>query len=67
MTSAKKAKRWRALSVTTRCCAKGTPAPTKAALGLMDRCSVDVRLPLVAATQKLTDELRVEMKTAGLL
>lgn len=47
--------------------AEPSPAPTKAALALMDRCSVDVRLPLVAATQKLTEELRVEMKTAGLL
>lgn len=47
--------------------AEPSPAPTKAALALMGRCSVDVRLPLVAATQKLADELRVELKTAGLL
>lgn len=47
--------------------AEPSPAPTKAALALMDRCSVDVRLPLVNATTKLTDELRVEMRTAGLL
>jgi 4-hydroxy-tetrahydrodipicolinate synthase len=47
--------------------AEPSPAPTKAALALMDRCSVDVRLPLVAATSKLAEELRAEMRIAGLL
>lgn len=44
-----------------------SPAPTKAALAMMDRCSTDVRLPLVAATTKLHDELRVEMHAQGML
>jgi len=46
--------------------AEPSPAPTKAALALMDRCSPDVRLPLVAATSKLTEELRAEIRAAGL-
>jgi 4-hydroxy-tetrahydrodipicolinate synthase len=44
-----------------------SPAPVKAALSLLDRCTTDVRLPLVAATSKLADELRAEMRTQGLL
>jgi 4-hydroxy-tetrahydrodipicolinate synthase len=44
-----------------------SPAPTKAALAMMDRCSTDVRLPLVAATTKLHDELRAEMHAQGML
>jgi 4-hydroxy-tetrahydrodipicolinate synthase len=44
-----------------------SPAPTKAALALLGRCSVDVRLPLVPATQGLVDQLRTEMRTQGLL
>lgn len=47
--------------------AEPSPAPTKAALSLLGRCSLDVRLPLVAATGKLVEELRIEMKTMGLL
>jgi 4-hydroxy-tetrahydrodipicolinate synthase len=47
--------------------AEPSPAPTKAALSLLDRCTTDVRLPLVAATSKLVDELRAEMRTQGLL
>src|SRR4051812_30526440 len=35
-----------------------SPAPTKAALSLLGRCSLEVRLPLVAATPKLVEELR---------
>ncbi|MGE0869350.1 MAG: 4-hydroxy-tetrahydrodipicolinate synthase [Kofleriaceae bacterium] len=44
-----------------------SPAPTKAALSLLGRCSTDVRLPLVAATQGLIDQLRAEMHGQGLL
>jgi 4-hydroxy-tetrahydrodipicolinate synthase len=44
-----------------------SPAPTKAALAMLDRCSTDVRLPLVAATAKLHDELRAEMHAQGML
>jgi 4-hydroxy-tetrahydrodipicolinate synthase len=39
-----------------------SPAPTKAALALMGRCTPEVRLPLVAASAKLTEELRAELK-----
>ncbi len=44
-----------------------SPAPTKAALAIMSRCTMDVRLPLVAATPKLVEDLRVELRTLGLL
>jgi len=44
-----------------------SPAPTKAALGLMQRCTLDVRLPLVPATAKLVEDLRGELRTLGLL
>ena len=44
-----------------------SPAPTKAALSLLGRCSLDVRLPLVPATTGLVEQLKTEMKTAGLL
>jgi 4-hydroxy-tetrahydrodipicolinate synthase len=44
-----------------------SPAPTKAALSLLGRCTLDVRLPLVSATPKLLEELRTEMRTQGLL
>ncbi|NVB84762.1 MAG: 4-hydroxy-tetrahydrodipicolinate synthase [Kofleriaceae bacterium] len=47
--------------------AEPSPAPTKAALSLLGRCSTEVRLPLVPATAKLLEELRFEMKTQGLL
>lgn len=47
--------------------AEPSPAPTKAALSLLGRCSVDVRLPLVAASAGLIDQLRVELKARGLL
>jgi 4-hydroxy-tetrahydrodipicolinate synthase len=47
--------------------AEPSPAPTKAALALMSRSSTDVRLPLVAASQKLIDELRAEMNAQGML
>lgn len=47
--------------------AEPSPAPTKAALSLLDRCSTEVRLPLVPATAKLVEELRTEMRAQGLL
>lgn len=47
--------------------AEPSPAPTKAALSLLGRCSPDVRLPLVPATAGLLEQLRNEMRSAGLL
>jgi len=47
--------------------AEPSPAPTKAALSLLGRCSLEVRLPLVPATPKLLEELRTEMRAQGLL
>lgn len=47
--------------------AEPSPAPTKAVLAMMDRCTTDVRLPLVAASAKLTEELRAEMHAQGML
>jgi 4-hydroxy-tetrahydrodipicolinate synthase len=47
--------------------AEPSPSPTKAALSLMGRCSTEVRLPLVPATAGLVEQLRIEMKSAGLL
>jgi 4-hydroxy-tetrahydrodipicolinate synthase len=47
--------------------AEPSPAPTKAALSLMSRCSTDVRLPLVGASPKLVEELRAEMHAQGML
>ena len=44
-----------------------SPAPTKAALSLLGRCSTEVRLPLVPATSGLVEQLRNEMRTASLL
>jgi 4-hydroxy-tetrahydrodipicolinate synthase len=44
-----------------------SPAPVKAALALLGRCPVDVRLPLVPATPQLVEQLRAEMRTQGML
>ncbi len=44
-----------------------SPAPAKAALALLDRCSPEVRLPLVEASAGLTEQLRVELNRLGLL
>jgi 4-hydroxy-tetrahydrodipicolinate synthase len=44
-----------------------SPAPTKAALSLLGRGTLEVRLPLVGATPKLLEELRTEMRAQGLL
>lgn len=45
--------------------AEPSPAPTKAALSLLNRCGVDVRLPLVNASEKLTAEIKAEMRAQG--
>jgi 4-hydroxy-tetrahydrodipicolinate synthase len=45
--------------------AEPSPAPTKAALAILGRCSAEVRLPLVAATPGLVEQLRAELKTLG--
>jgi 4-hydroxy-tetrahydrodipicolinate synthase len=42
--------------------AEPSPAPTKAALALLGRCSAEVRLPLVAASEKLTTELKAAIQ-----
>src|SRR3569623_101326 len=42
--------------------AEPSPAPTKAMLALLGRCSADVRLPLVNASEKLTAELRAALE-----
>ena len=44
-----------------------SPAPAKAALALLGRCSPDVRLPLVNATPGMVDQLRSEMRAQGML
>ena len=44
-----------------------SPAPTKAALSLLGRCTTDVRLPLVGASPGMIEQLRVEMLAQGLL
>ena len=46
--------------------AEPSPAPTKAALSILGRCSPEVRLPLVAATPGLTEQLRAELAAKGL-
>jgi 4-hydroxy-tetrahydrodipicolinate synthase len=46
--------------------AEPSPAPTKAALSLLGRCAAEVRLPLVAATPGLVEQLRVELKAQGM-
>jgi 4-hydroxy-tetrahydrodipicolinate synthase len=45
--------------------AEPSPAPTKAALALVGRCSPEVRLPLVPASEKLTAELKVAIQGVG--
>ncbi len=44
-----------------------SPAPTKAALSLLGRCSLEVRLPVVGCTPKLLEDIRTEMRAQGLL
>jgi 4-hydroxy-tetrahydrodipicolinate synthase len=45
--------------------AEPSPAPTKAALALLGRCRGEVRLPLVAASDALVEQLRAELRTIG--
>ena len=47
--------------------AEPSPAPTKAALALMDRAATEVRLPLVPATAALTGQLEAELRRMGLI
>jgi 4-hydroxy-tetrahydrodipicolinate synthase len=47
--------------------AEPSPAPTKAALALLGRCTPEVRLPLVAASPGLVEQLRGELRAQGLL
>lgn len=47
--------------------AEPSPAPAKAALSVLGLCQTDVRLPLVAASEKLTQQLRAELHQMGLL
>jgi 4-hydroxy-tetrahydrodipicolinate synthase len=47
--------------------AEPSPAPTKASLALLNRCTADVRLPLVAASASLVEQLRAELKILALL
>jgi 4-hydroxy-tetrahydrodipicolinate synthase len=47
--------------------AEPSPAPAKAALALLGRCSTDVRLPLVSASSGLIEQLRAEMRAQGML
>jgi 4-hydroxy-tetrahydrodipicolinate synthase len=44
-----------------------SPAPTKAALSILGRCTTEVRLPLVAASAGLVDQLRTELHAQGML
>src|SRR5262245_57728959 len=44
-----------------------SPAPTKAALALLGRCTPEVRLPLVAASPGLVEQLRGELRAQGML
>jgi len=46
--------------------AEPSPAPTKAALAILGRCAAEVRLPLVAATPGLVEQLRAELSARGL-
>ena len=47
--------------------AEPSPAPTKAALSILGRCTTDVRLPLVAASPGLVEQLRGELRAQGML
>jgi 4-hydroxy-tetrahydrodipicolinate synthase len=47
--------------------AEPSPAPAKAVLGLLGRCTPDVRLPLVSATAGLVEQLRAQLHAQGML
>ena len=44
-----------------------SPAPVKAALALMGRCTDELRLPLVEATKSTVDQLRAHLKSLAML
>lgn len=46
--------------------AEPSPAPTKAALSLLGRCTPETRLPIVPATPGLVEQLRAECKAIGI-
>jgi len=46
--------------------AEPSPAPTKAALAAMGRCSPEIRLPLVEASPKLAGEIRTVLAQIGI-
>lgn len=47
--------------------AEPSPAPAKAALAMLGRCSTELRLPMTPASAALTEQLRNELRTLGLL
>jgi 4-hydroxy-tetrahydrodipicolinate synthase len=47
--------------------AEPSPAPTKAVLALLGRCTTEVRLPLVPATAGLVEQLRAQLHAQGML
>jgi 4-hydroxy-tetrahydrodipicolinate synthase len=47
--------------------AEPSPAPTKACLALQKRCLPEIRLPLVAASPQLVEQLRDELERGGWL
>src|SRR4051812_5035408 len=47
--------------------AEPSPAPAKAVLALLGRCTPEVRLPLVPATAGLVEQLRAELHVQGML
>lgn len=44
-----------------------SPAPVKYAASLLGKCGAEVRLPLVAVSDKTQEQVRVAMKAAGLI
>ena len=44
-----------------------SPAPVKFALKLLEKCSSDVRLPLVPLSEKTEKKIEAAMKSAGLI
>jgi 4-hydroxy-tetrahydrodipicolinate synthase len=47
--------------------AEPSPAPAKAVLSLLGRCTPEVRLPLVPATEGLIERLRAQLNVQGML
>ena len=44
-----------------------SPAPVKAALSVLGRCNLEVRLPLVSCGDKLAEQIKAELTTQGML